>query len=67
MCWRTTTLYAGLQMLASDTTRKVLTIEDPIEFAIPGIQQAHELPDAQLVDGLFDGELPPGFTSPQRG
>lgn len=36
---KSTTLYAGLQLLARDTTRKVITIEDPIEFALPGIQQ----------------------------
>lgn len=37
---KSTTLYAGLQLLAKDTTRKVLTIEDPIEFSLPGIQQS---------------------------
>ncbi|MBP8300470.1 MAG: Flp pilus assembly complex ATPase component TadA [Planctomycetes bacterium] len=36
---KSTTLYAGLQMLAKDATRKVITIEDPIEFSIAGIQQ----------------------------
>ncbi|MBI2375939.1 MAG: type II/IV secretion system protein [Deltaproteobacteria bacterium] len=36
---KSTTLYAGLQMLARDSTRKVITIEDPIEYSIQGIQQ----------------------------
>lgn len=36
---KSTTLYAGLQLLAKDTSRKVLTIEDPIEFSLAGIQQ----------------------------
>jgi type IV pilus assembly protein PilB len=36
---KSTTIYAGLQMLAKDTSRKVITIEDPIEFFLPGIQQ----------------------------
>lgn len=36
---KSTTLYAALQVLARDPTRKVITIEDPIEFAIDGIQQ----------------------------
>ncbi|MEZ6038622.1 MAG: ATPase, T2SS/T4P/T4SS family [Planctomycetota bacterium] len=36
---KSTTLYAGLQLLAQDTTRKVITIEDPIEFVLDGIQQ----------------------------
>ncbi len=36
---KTTTLCAGLQLLASDGTRKVITIEDPIEYSIKNIQQ----------------------------
>jgi type IV pilus assembly protein PilB len=36
---KSTTLYAGLQLLAKDVTRKVITIEDPIEYSLPGIQQ----------------------------
>jgi len=37
---KTTTLYAGLQLLARDTSRKVLTIEDPIEYSIDQVQQS---------------------------
>ncbi len=37
---KSTTLYAGLQILARDTTRKVISIEDPIEYAVRGIQQS---------------------------
>jgi len=37
---KTTTLYAGLQLLANDPTRKVITVEDPIEYAIDRIQQS---------------------------
>ncbi|MBX3462152.1 MAG: Flp pilus assembly complex ATPase component TadA [Planctomycetes bacterium] len=36
---KSTTLYAGLQLLAQDPTRKVITIEDPIEYSMAGIQQ----------------------------
>jgi type IV pilus assembly protein PilB len=36
---KTTTLYAGLQLLAADQTRKVIAAEDPIEYAIPNVQQ----------------------------
>ncbi len=36
---KTTTLSAGLQELADDGTRKVITIEDPVEYAIDNIQQ----------------------------
>ena len=36
---KSTTIYAGLQMLAKDTSRKVITIEDPIEFCLHDIQQ----------------------------
>lgn len=35
---KTTTLYAGLRLL-NDRTRTILTIEDPIEYAIDGIGQ----------------------------
>ncbi len=42
---KSTTLYAGLQILARDTTRKVISIEDPIEYAVPGVQQTHVRPE----------------------
>ncbi|MET0294111.1 MAG: type II secretion system ATPase GspE [Phenylobacterium sp.] len=35
---KTTTLYAGLALL-NDASRNILTIEDPVEYAIPGIGQ----------------------------
>ena len=35
---KTTTLYAGLNLL-NDKTRNILTVEDPIEYAIEGISQ----------------------------
>jgi general secretion pathway protein E len=35
---KTTTLYAGLDVL-NDTQRNIMTIEDPIEYALPGISQ----------------------------
>jgi type IV pilus assembly protein PilB len=42
---KSTTLYAALQVLARDTTRKVLTIEDPIEYALENVQQSQVLPE----------------------
>jgi len=36
---KSTTLYAGLQTLADDGRRKVITVEDPIEYSINNIQQ----------------------------
>ena len=42
---KSTTLYAGLQYIAMDVTRKVITIEDPIEYAIAGVQQAQARSD----------------------
>ena len=36
---KTTTLYAALQSL-NDGTRKINTLEDPVEYAIPGIRQS---------------------------
>lgn len=37
---KSTTLYAGLQTLADDGRRKVITVEDPIEYSIDNVQQA---------------------------
>ncbi len=42
---KTTTLYAGLQILARDATRKVITAEDPIEYSIDDIQQTQVRPE----------------------
>lgn len=42
---KTTTLYAGLRILANDLTRKVITVEDPIEYAIEGVQQSQVRPE----------------------
>jgi len=36
---KSTTLNAGLQILADDSSRKVITIEDPVEYSIDDIQQ----------------------------
>src|SRR5690554_450515 len=36
---KSTTLYAGLQTLADDGRRKVITVEDPIEYSIDNVQQ----------------------------
>ncbi len=41
---KSTTLYAGLQVLARDKRRKVITVEDPIEYAITGVQQTQVKP-----------------------
>jgi len=42
---KSTTLYAGLQILAADLSRKVISVEDPIEYAIDGVQQCQVLPE----------------------
>lgn len=42
---KSTTLYAGLQILARDPTRKVITVEDPVEYSIHGIQQVQARPE----------------------
>lgn len=36
---KTTTLYACLRELAKDGTRKILSVEDPVEYALTGVQQ----------------------------
>lgn len=42
---KSTTLYAGLQTLADDGRRKVITVEDPIEYSIDNIQQTRARSD----------------------
>lgn len=42
---KSTTLYAGLQLLADDGKRKVITVEDPIEYSIDRVQQTRAKPD----------------------
>jgi type IV pilus assembly protein PilB len=42
---KSTTLYAGLQVLSKDPTRKVITVEDPIEYAIDNVQQVEARAD----------------------
>ena len=41
---KSTTLYAGLQILASNSKKKVITVEDPIEYAIDGVEQTQVKP-----------------------
>lgn len=40
---KTTTLYSTLDLLRRDTTKKIVTIEDPIEYSLPRIQQSQVL------------------------
>jgi type IV pilus assembly protein PilB len=42
---KSTTLYAALQELADDGQRKVITVEDPIEYSIDNIQQTRARPN----------------------
>ncbi|NEZ03813.1 Flp pilus assembly complex ATPase component [Wenzhouxiangella sp. XN201] len=42
---KSTSLYAALQELADDGRRKVITVEDPIEYSIDNIQQTRARPD----------------------
>ena len=51
---KSTTLYAGLSELAKDGRRKVLTIEDPIEYSMDNIQQTWTRPDIgfNFADGM---------------
>ncbi|MFV8751573.1 ATPase, T2SS/T4P/T4SS family [Nannocystaceae bacterium ST9] len=41
---KSTTLYAGLRKLAADARRKVITVEDPIEYSIADVQQTQVQP-----------------------
>jgi type IV pilus assembly protein PilB len=42
---KSTTLYAGLSVLAKDARRKVITVEDPIEYSIDNVQQVQARPN----------------------
>ena len=44
---KTTTLYASLEDVQSDNT-KILTVEDPVEYQLPGIQQIQVQPKIGL-------------------
>ncbi len=50
---KTTTLYCVLQLLNSET-RKIITIEDPVEYQLPGLTQIQVRPQIGLTfaDGL---------------
>jgi general secretion pathway protein E len=45
---KTTTLYAALERLKSPTT-KILTVEDPVEYMIPGVNQVQVKPEIGLT------------------
>ncbi len=49
---KSTTLYGGLQVLADETSRKVITVEDPVEYSINRIQQTQVKP--QIGFGFAD-------------
>jgi general secretion pathway protein E len=45
---KTTTLYAALERLKAPTS-KILTVEDPVEYIIPGVNQVQVKPDIGLT------------------
>ena len=45
---KTTTLYSALRLL-NDGTRNILTIEDPVEYAVDGVGQTHVNPKVGLT------------------
>ena len=49
-CGKTTTLYACLDRL-NDATRKIVTIEDPVEYTLPGVIQMQVNPMIDLTFG----------------
>ncbi|MFH1562717.1 MAG: ATPase, T2SS/T4P/T4SS family [Nitrospirota bacterium] len=52
-CGKSTTLYSTLRTISSDD-KNILTIEDPIEYLLPGINQVQVKPEIGLdfIDGL---------------
>ncbi|MDH5857686.1 type II secretion system protein GspE [Lampropedia aestuarii] len=47
---KTTTLYAGLAKLDADS-QKIITVEDPVEYQLPGINQIQVHPQINLTFG----------------
>jgi general secretion pathway protein E len=45
---KTTTLYAGLTQI-NETSRNILTIEDPIEYMLPGVGQTQVNPKVEMT------------------
>jgi general secretion pathway protein E len=45
---KTTSLYAGLKLL-NDGSRNVLTVEDPVEYAVDGVGQTQINPQVGLT------------------
>lgn len=45
---KTTTLYACLQEI-NDESRKIITVEDPIEYVMPGVNQVHVKADIGMT------------------
>lgn len=45
---KTTTLYACLQEI-NDESRKIITVEDPIEYVMPGVNQVHVKSDIGMT------------------
>jgi general secretion pathway protein E len=45
---KTTTLYAALDRIRS-TEKKIITIEDPVEYQLPGVNQIHVMPKIGLT------------------
>jgi type IV pilus assembly protein PilB len=45
---KSTTLYSTLSVV-SDVTKKIITVEDPVEFRLPGMSQIHVNPKAGLT------------------
>lgn len=65
---KTTTLYACVRALSPQRTLKIVSVEDPIEYALAGVQQvavSRELPTAEALrallrhdpDVIFVGEI----------
>ncbi len=47
-CGKTTTLYAGLNLLNKDE-KNLITVEDPVEYRLPGVNQVQVNPKAGLT------------------
>lgn len=45
---KTTTLYTALKRI-NDTARKIVTVEDPIEYSLPGINQVQVRPEIDVT------------------
>ena len=61
-CGKTTTLYSCLNFI-NRPYRKIITVEDPVEYPLPGVNQVQVKPDADSLKNAKIDSLDPGMAA----